>query len=521
MRAAVEAGVVERFRSAVAQRLGLHFEDAKLGFLAEVLDRRLEATDCESYSSYRWRLERAGRAQEELRALAAELTVGETYFFRYADHFRAFAEIVMPGLLKARGADSERRRSLRVLSAGCASGEEAYSLAMVLREHLPEATAADAGIHGIDVNAAALAKAMRGRYAAWSLRETPANLQAKYFQAEGRDFLLDPAVRAGVTFEERNLVDADPLFWQREAFDVVFCRNVIMYLEPEAARGVVARIAESLSPGGFLFLGHAETLRGISQDFHLRHTHDTFYYQRRRPGEGAAMTTVLCAPGEPEGLEGFHVAPLSSGDSWFETIQRASERVACLTACGNGAAAAGAAHAAEAQAKRVAAWSNRAAIELVREERFAEARDVLRELPSEARSDPDTHLLLAAVLTNSDDLVEAESVCREVLRLDELNSGAHYLMALCRERVGDPAGAAEHDRAAIYLDESFAMPHLHLGLVAKRSRDVETARRELKRALALLGREDASRILLFGGGFSREALAEFCRAELRACDGGT
>jgi chemotaxis protein methyltransferase CheR len=93
-------------------------------------------------------------------------------------------------------------------------------------------------------------------------------------------------------------------------------------------------------------------------------------------------------------------------------------------------------------------------------------------------------------------------------------------MALCREHAGDRDAAVEHDKAASYLDAAFAMPHLHLGLMAKRSADVETARRELGQALPLLDREDASRILLFGGGFTREALIEFCRLELRACGGG-
>ncbi len=127
------------------------------------------------------------------------------------------------------------------------------------------------------------------------------------------------------------------------------------------------------------------------------------------------------------------------------------------------------------------------------------------------------NFLLAALLTNRGDLVEAEKVCLRLLQLDELNAGAHYLIALCREHAGDHAGAMEHDQTAVYLDQEFAMPHLHLGLVAKRSGNVETARRELGQALALLVREDASRVLLFGGGFSREALSEFCQAELRAC----
>jgi len=80
-----------------------------------------------------------------------------------------------------------------------------------------------------------------------------------------------------VTFEERNLVDEDPLFWQSLACDVVFCRNVLMYFTPDKARDVVRRIGEALLPGGFFFLGHAETLRGLTQEFHLCHTHDTFY----------------------------------------------------------------------------------------------------------------------------------------------------------------------------------------------------------------------------------------------------
>jgi chemotaxis protein methyltransferase CheR len=106
-----------------------------------------------------------------------------------------------------------------------------------------------------------------------------------------------------------------------------------------------------------------------------------------------------------------------------------------------------------------------------------------------------------------------------LLTVDELNAGAHYLMALCQEHAGDRAAAEEHDRAAVYLDPFFAMPHLHLGLLAKRSNDTEAAQRELSHALTLLAREDASRILLFGGGFTREALTAFCRAELRAVGG--
>jgi chemotaxis protein methyltransferase CheR len=118
------------------------------------------------------------------------------------------------------------------------------------------------------------------------------------------------------------------------------------------------------------------------------------------------------------------------------------------------------------------------------------------------------------LLTHSGNLTAAENVSAQLLAQDELNTGAHYLLALCRESAGDRQGALDHDQAAIYLDPSFAMPRLHLGLMARRAGDWEGAQRELSQALLLLKREDASRLLLFGGGFGREALIGLCRAEL-------
>jgi chemotaxis protein methyltransferase CheR len=110
-------------------------------------------------------------------------------------------------------------------------------------------------------------------------------------------------------------------------------------------------------------------------------------------------------------------------------------------------------------------------------------------------------------------------VSAQLLERDELNTGAHYLLALCRESAGDRQGALDHDSAAVYLDPAFAMPRVHLGLMARRAGDSEGARRELGQALLLLKREEASRLLLFGGGFTRDALIALCRAELVSAGG--
>ncbi|MCI0620874.1 MAG: hypothetical protein L0387_04245, partial [Acidobacteria bacterium] len=216
---------------------------------------------------------------------------------------------------------------------------------------------------------------------------------------------------------------------------------------------------------------------------------------------------------------------VETAGSWVEAIRRASENIAALTdvptpfLTSNGMPIR-----AEKSLPVVVPryrWDPGIVIELVRRERFSEALDVLRDLPPEWRMDLEVLLLRAVILTNSGDLPQAEKACRHLLESNELNSGAHYLMALCREHAGDLPGALDHDQTAAYLDPGFAMPHLHLGLLAKRRRNLEIARQEFGQALILLSSEDVSRILLFGGGFSREALMELSREELRACGGNS
>src|SRR5580658_6229610 len=440
---------VQRFRAVLTRRLGLEFDDGKAAALAELLHTRSDARDIEAYLA---RLE-GPEGQTEARELARELTVGETYFFRHADQFRAFEEVALPARIRVRSSV----RALRILSAGCASGEEAYSLAVGVRNALPDIDSWQAKLQGIDVNPSMIAKAVRAHYSAWSLRETTPEQRERHFQPEGRDFRLEEAVQRMVAFEERNLVDDDPLFWQDPIFDVVFCRNVLMYFTAEAARAVVAKLARSLAPGGFLFLGHAETLRGISHDFHLRHSHDAFYYQRRDGTDEPGVAPPLVQPPVP---------PLDIGSmSWADVIQGASDRIAKLgrkssppRPVTSAQALPGAVH--------QSAWDLRPAVEMLRQERFVDAMDLLRALPPASSTDADAQILRAGLFTNSGKLTEAEEVCRQILTVDELNAGAHYLLALCREHAGDRTAALDHDQAAIHLDGEFVMPHLHLGLLA-------------------------------------------------------
>jgi chemotaxis protein methyltransferase CheR len=311
-------------------------------------------------------------------------------------------------------------------------------------------------------------------------------------------------VRGSVRFERGNLVEDDPGVWPPNFYDVIFCRNVLMYFSPERMRQVIDRFARSLVPGGFLFLGHVETLRAVSDAFHLHHTHGTFYYQLKagdfRP-DSAAPCTLAEAPAS--------IDTVTSAGGWVETIQAASDRIARLID------AVPAVPVPEAPLP----WDAAPVLDLVRRERFAEALDRLRQRPSEAASDPDTLLLEAALLAQSGQLAAAEIAAKQLIGLDELSAGAHYILALCREHDGHPDAAAEQHRIVCYLDPAFAMPRLHLGLLARRAGEIAIARRELGQALILLKREDPSRLLMFGGGFGRDALVSLCRTALEDCGG--
>lgn len=503
---------LERFRAFIARRFGLYYEESKSEYLADVLRQLAEAAGAPSFGAHVDRLAELPSKSDEVRALVEQLTVNETFFFRNSDNFRALVEHVLPERIR----QMSRHKRLHILSAGCASGEEAYSIAISVLDVLPDVNTWDVKIVGADLSAAMLAKAARGHYSAWSLRATPEAVRRRYFRAEGRDYVLDPLVRAMVTFEECNLSDASSPLWRAASYDVVFCRNVIMYLTPEATREVVKRIGWSLAPGGFLFLGHAETLRGLSQDFHLCHTHETFYYQKR---DGASVPTAAPA-GSPRTPTPAVSEPgvIHGAASWIDAIQQASVRIAELTQ--QQLRTHGSPPRVTAQhPPTIRSWDLGLVLEAMRQERFSDALELLAALPPESHGDPDSLLLRAVLLANSGKLEDAETVCSRLLALDELNAGAHYVMALCREHAADTAGATEHDQTAIYLDASFAMPHLHLGLMARRSGDSVAARRALSQALVLLAREDASRLLLFGGGFSRDGLVALCRAELRAVGG--
>lgn len=251
--------IAARAEALVAGRLGLEFTGPRRADLERGLVQAARACGLRDPEAYLARLDGAGDTEPEWSRLAAHLTVGETYFFRERGGLDALEQVVLPDLIAARRAQGVRR--LRLWSAGCASGEEPYSLAILLDRLLPDRRDWSLTILATDISLAALERARRGWYGEWSLRDTPEWVRDRYFHRRGRDrWELEAAVREMITFAPLNLASQA---WPSAvtgtvAMDVILCRNVLMYLTRAVQQAVVARLGQSQVPGGWLVVGAAE-----------------------------------------------------------------------------------------------------------------------------------------------------------------------------------------------------------------------------------------------------------------------
>ena len=206
---------------------------------------------------------RLGKDERLLRDVTEAMTTNESFFFRDSKPFDQFRDIVLPHMLQARAA----KRGFRIWSAACSSGQEPYSLAMILKDNEAKLAGWNIEIVATDLSTEILEKAIEGTYSQFEVqRGLPINYLVKYFKQEGERWVIDDAIRRMVTYKPFNLLtDPGPL----GRFDVVFIRNVLIYFEQETKSQVLSGIARQIAPDGFLYLGGAETVLGISNDFQL------------------------------------------------------------------------------------------------------------------------------------------------------------------------------------------------------------------------------------------------------------
>ncbi len=278
-----------RIRDLIYRASGIFQPDNKFYILENRCSKRLDAAGVGSFSEYFRLLTSGSRREAEIRCLLNEITVGETSFFRNQPQLDAFRKTALPELVEAKGRLGNRH--LTIWSAGCATGEEPYSLAMLMAE---ESLGALRGwtfnILAVDINDDRLEQAREGFYADYAMRSVTPYFLKKYFRPrDGRQQVCEE-IRSAVTFERLNILDDSRMVFLKGQ-DAVFCCNVLIYFGGEPKRRVIQHFQNNLNLGGYLFLGHSESLFGINNDFRLRHFPGCVAYRKmsRKP----SPTSVL------------------------------------------------------------------------------------------------------------------------------------------------------------------------------------------------------------------------------------
>lgn len=268
-----------RFSRLVSELYGLHFPEKRRADLERGVQQAFGASTCHDLGEYYQLLLDPHHGGVHLQRLVNALTIGESHFFRNTGHFDALKTYVLPEIIERRRA----LRTLRIWSAGCANGEEPYSLAILLRELLPDVDTWAITIIGTDVNTEALDRARKGLFSQWAFREERAKeLRPRYFETQGNRYQLSEQVKRMVTFEQLNLAEDEyPSFKTNTTFmDLILCRNVTIYFAPSTTRRVVAQFYDALVDGGWLIVGHSEHSLTTYRQFQARSYPNAILYQR-------------------------------------------------------------------------------------------------------------------------------------------------------------------------------------------------------------------------------------------------
>jgi len=264
------------FRDLIYEECGVSLGVEKRTFLEARLRRRVDELGIKNGYEYYSLITTAQGRSQELPRLLDSLMICETSFFRNQPQFQLLKEVVLPEIV----AKKERAgtRLLRVWSAGCSTGQEPYSAVMALLDSIPDCESWTIRVFASDLSFTALERAQCGLYRADQLKGVEPGCVAKYFRQENGHYLISEGVRKRVIFDYHNLKHDNGL----RGLDIVFCRNVMIYFDAEEQRRLVNRFSNCLVPGGFLFLGHAESLQGLSTRFTMLHRNKGIAYRLER-----------------------------------------------------------------------------------------------------------------------------------------------------------------------------------------------------------------------------------------------
>jgi chemotaxis protein methyltransferase CheR len=529
-------GDYQRFSQLMLERCGLHFPPKRRSDLELGVQRTFRDSNCADLDAYYLLLQDPRRGAAEMDRLINTLTINETHFFRNAGLNDALYDHVLPQIIERQRAS----RTLRLWSAGCASGEEPYSLAIMLRELLPDVDRWSVTLLGTDINTEALGRARAAVYGNWAFREQRAKgYRSRYFQplskatpatraetpsspdvsaSRGQSYALIPRVRNMVQFAHFNLVKDD--YPSRETntehIDLIMCRNVTIYFTEAITACIIDRFHEALADDGWLVVGHSEYSLTTYRRFQARNFPGAILYQRapRRPETGSCPSVQL----EPRGAEpqvlGLRADVVESEIARPTGLVPDAPRPLAVPPPAPAEATMSQVECAPSHQQKIAQ-----ARKLLDTGRSEQARDVLLQQVQDADpSEPDyasACALLGEAYANLGHSRHAEHWCRRALRVDELLLPAYYTLALVLQNQGQFEPAIDAMKKVVYIDRNNILGHFGLANIYYSNGQVSRAVKSLKNAQHLLQMRASEEFVPGPGGVSVASLRKTIVRRLR------
>ena len=280
----IEEDDFQKFKEFFYRKTGIHFDDSKRYFVDKRLIERMQATASDSFRSYFVTL-RFQANGGELQELINAMTVNETYFFREEYHFQTMVRHMLPEIASRK----KNGEPIRIWSSPCSSGEEPYSMSIYIQEFWKDLEKYDVEILASDIDTSILQQAQRGIYTKRSVQNMPTNIVHKYFkQKNDNEFHLEEDTRASVEFHRINVTETADVRRLKKV-DIIFCRNLLIYFDDVSRRTTAEAFYDALNPGGFICLGHSESMSRISGLFKVRKFPESIVYQKPLQGEKGSL----------------------------------------------------------------------------------------------------------------------------------------------------------------------------------------------------------------------------------------
>jgi chemotaxis protein methyltransferase CheR len=465
----------------LSTQMGLYYPEKRLADLERGIISAAPALGVGSPEACVRQLLSGTLTRKQVEILASHLTVGETYFFREKKSFTVLEEHIFPELMRT---CARANRQLRIWSAGCCTGEEPYSIAMLLDRLIGHSGEWNATILATDINPIFLQKAAEGLYGEWSFRETPAWIKERYFKRRKKgQFEILPHIRKRVTFSYLNLAeDAYPSPTNdTHAIDVIFCRNVLMYFSPEWVQKIGKNFYQSLVNGGWLIVSPVEVSGRLFSQFKATPFPGSILYQKTQKRESQISEAEYPASAsDPIPNASCMPAAALTQVSFFqdEGISFSPKHIQTRAS-----SAVTSAHAQPAKAQHI-------------------------EIDPEHPEGLDTLCRTARSHANLGELTEAIKWCEKAITANKLNPAAHYLLATIHQELGQGEIAAQSLMRTLYLDPDFVLAHFALGNLCLSQGRHREAERHFDNALALLHAHPHDELPLEADGLTTGRLTE-------------